>query len=165
KGFTAHIDLAQVILYMFWIFFGGLVLYLHRENKREGYPLKTDDGGRRVVQGFPAVPQSKSYLLPDGGTQTAPRVEKEGPPISAVPINNWRGAPIVPTGDPLLSGVGPASWTDRAEVTDKTSDGRNRLAPFRNATAFHVDERDPDPRGMIVYGADGGIGGKVKDVW
>lgn len=165
KGFTAYIDLAQVVLYMFWIFFAGLILYLHRENKREGYPLKSDDGGRRVIEGFPAVPSAKTYLLPEGGTQSAPRTEQEGPAIAAQPCNLWRGAPLVPTGDPLLSGVGPASWTERAEITDKTADGRNRIVPLRSATAFHVDERDPDPRGMTVYGADGGAGGKVKDIW
>ena len=35
---TSYIDIAQVVLYLFWIFFFGLIIYLHREGKREGYP-------------------------------------------------------------------------------------------------------------------------------
>ncbi len=36
--FTETFDVAQITLYLFWIFFFGLVLYLHRESKREGFP-------------------------------------------------------------------------------------------------------------------------------
>ena len=36
---TSHIDVAQVVLYAFWVFFALLILYLRREDKREGYPL------------------------------------------------------------------------------------------------------------------------------
>ena len=74
---TNYIDVAQVTLYAFWIFFAGLVYYLHRENKREGYPLESDRSSHVKVQGFPAIPEPKTYLLPHGGTQTAPRVERD----------------------------------------------------------------------------------------
>jgi photosynthetic reaction center H subunit len=30
-GLTSYIDLAQIALYGFWIFFAGLIWYLHRE--------------------------------------------------------------------------------------------------------------------------------------
>lgn len=63
---TEYIDFAQIALYAFWIFFAGLVFYLRREDKREGYPLHSDrterTGGRVVVQGFPAVPPRKKYI-------------------------------------------------------------------------------------------------------
>ncbi len=36
----AYLDVAQVTLYVFWIFFGCLIYYLRREDKREGYPLE-----------------------------------------------------------------------------------------------------------------------------
>ena len=32
---TGYIDVAQLVLYVFWIFFIGLVIYLRREDKRE----------------------------------------------------------------------------------------------------------------------------------
>jgi photosynthetic reaction center H subunit len=31
---TQSIDVAQVVLYLFWIFFAGLIYYLVRENHR-----------------------------------------------------------------------------------------------------------------------------------
>ena len=33
---TSYIDVAQIVLYLFWIFFFGLIYYLIRENLREG---------------------------------------------------------------------------------------------------------------------------------
>lgn len=53
-----RIDFAQIVLYAFWIFFAGLIWYLRREDKREGYPLMSD---RRnvTVQGWPAIPPAK----------------------------------------------------------------------------------------------------------
>ena len=39
---TQSIDVAQLVLYLFWIFFAGLIYYLVRENHREGYPMKTE---------------------------------------------------------------------------------------------------------------------------
>ena len=39
-SFTSYIDVAQVVLYGFWIFFAALIFYLRTEDKREGYPLQ-----------------------------------------------------------------------------------------------------------------------------
>jgi photosynthetic reaction center H subunit len=54
-----YIDGAQITLYAFWIFFAGLIYYLRREDKREGYPLDSPQGPR---EGWPAVPPTKTYL-------------------------------------------------------------------------------------------------------
>lgn len=56
---TGYIDVAQLVLYAFWIFFAGLIVYLHRENKREGYPLESDRSRAITVQGWPAVPEAR----------------------------------------------------------------------------------------------------------
>ena len=58
--FTEYIDLAQVTLYAFWIFFFALVYYLRKEDKREGYPLIGDRGER--VDGFPITPGPKHWV-------------------------------------------------------------------------------------------------------
>lgn len=56
---TSYVDFAQVLLYAFWIFFAGLIYYLRREDKREGYPLESR---RRIkVQGWPGVPSQKFF--------------------------------------------------------------------------------------------------------
>ena len=71
---TGYIDVAQLILYAFWIFFAGLIYYLRREDKREGYPLDLRPlGPALTVQGFPPMPEPKTFLLPHGGTYHAPR--------------------------------------------------------------------------------------------
>ena len=48
---TSYVDLAQIILYMFWLFFAGIIFYLVRENHREGYPMESDGLSRAAVQG------------------------------------------------------------------------------------------------------------------
>ena len=53
-----YIDLPTILIYLFWFFFAGLVLYLHREGKREGYPLVSDRKGI-VVEGFPKTPPAR----------------------------------------------------------------------------------------------------------
>ena len=61
-----NIDGAVVALYAFWFFFIGLVLYLRREDRREGYPLESPQGPR---EGFPRVPEKKKWITrpePDG---------------------------------------------------------------------------------------------------
>jgi photosynthetic reaction center H subunit len=162
---TANIDVAQVVLYAFWIFFAGLILYLRREDKREGYPLESDRSAHITVQGFPAIPRPKIFRLRQGGTASAPNFRADTRDIKARPIAAFPGAPLEPTGDPMADGVGPASYAERADVPDITIDGRPRIVPMRVAADFAVESRDPDPRGMAVVGADRMIAGKVVDVW
>lgn len=166
---TGSIDIAQVVLYMFWIFFAGLIYYLHRENKREGYPLESDGrGGRVVIQGFPAVPAPKTYLLRDGSTRQAPGPNSAREPlVGGEATSRVPGSPIVPVGDPMLAGVGPGSIAaGRPDTPDLAwDDGGPRLQPLRVAAGYDVAHGDPDPRGMPVRGADGEVGGTVVDVW
>ncbi|MGE4243403.1 photosynthetic reaction center subunit H [Ramlibacter sp.] len=162
---TAYIDVAQVVLYAFWIFFAGLIYYLLRENKREGFPLDPTrrDGG--AGRGWPSVPSPKSYVLQDGTTVTAPRVERTAQTLNAVPDERWPGAPLVPTGNPLLAGVGPGAWNDRADVADVTAEGDYRIVPLRVLPGYDVARQDTDPRGLQVLGADGAVAGTVADIW
>jgi len=164
-GLTSSIDLAEILFTLFWLFFIGLVIYLRREDKREGYPLDSDRSGRVAVQGFPGIPDPKSFALTHGGTQLAPRDEGPAPELAARPAAPHPGAPLVPTGNPMLDGVGPAAWAQRSEQPDLTIDGKPRIIPMRNAEGFRVDSRDADPLGMPVVGADGAAAGTVADVW
>lgn len=164
---TNNIDVAQVVLYMFWVFFFGLVYYLHRENKREGYPLESDTGmGRNRYEGFPATPDPKTFTLANGEVWLAPgpnsAIEelKGGEFTSRVP-----GSPIVPIGNPMLAGVGPGAYAQRADVPDMTFEGGLRIVPLRDAPDYDVAHQDPDPRGMPVLGADDKVGGTVVDLW
>jgi photosynthetic reaction center H subunit len=166
---TQSIDVAQLVLYAFWIFFAGLIWYLHRENKREGYPLESDRSDRAprvAVQGFPRVPEPKTYLLAHGGTVSVPdRSRDDRREVRARPVARHPGAPLEPTGDPMADGVGPAAYAQRADRPDLTVEGAPRIVPVRVATDHALAAEDPDPRGMVVFGGDGSAGGVVRDVW
>jgi photosynthetic reaction center H subunit len=163
---TQYIDVAQIVLYAFWIFFFGLLIYLRREDKREGYPLesdRTDRTDRVQVQGFPRMPPPKTFKL-ESGDVTVPRVDAPVT-LAAAPLEPWPGAPLEPTGSPLGSGVGPGAYAQRKDTPDLTFEGHPRMVPMRVATEFTVESRDPDPRGFPVLGGDHVQGGVVSDIW
>jgi len=162
---TSYIDVAQLALYAFWIFFAGLVFYLRREDKREGYPLESEGPSRGIVQGFPPMPRPKTFLLQHGGVRVVPDPSRTEPPLAAVPIGRWPGSPLEPTGDPMKDGVGPASYANRADTPDLTVEGHARIVPMRVAKEFSVAASDPDPRGMTVKAIQGETAGVVRDIW
>lgn len=165
---NGYIDVAQLTLYAFWIFFAGLIWYLRREDKREGYPLESDRSERapRVkLQGYPAIPSPKTFKLADGRTVQTPRAEKASGTGAARPVAPWPGAPLEPTGNPMLDAVGPASYADRDDAPDILVDGTIMIVPLRAAPGFGISSRDPDPRGFAVLGCDGNVGGEITDVW
>ena len=157
--------MAQLTLYAFWIFFAGLIYYLHREDKREGYPLESDRSSNVTVQGWPPVPEPKTFRLRDGRVFQAPRPQVSSQTLGGAPSNAALGSPLEPIGDPMLAQVGPGSYADRADVPDTTIDGDLKLVPLRDAPDFAVASQDPDPRGLPVVGADGLVGGTVCDLW
>jgi photosynthetic reaction center H subunit len=161
----AYLDVAQVTLYVFWIFFACLIFYLRREDKREGYPLDSTASGGGVVHGFPRMPDPKSYLLRDGHIATLPNHKNDRRDVALAPIAVWPGAPMEPTGNAMLDGVGPGSWADREDVPELNIDNVPCIVPLRLAEGTYLEPRDPDPRGMTVIGADSEIAGVVTDVW
>jgi photosynthetic reaction center H subunit len=161
----AYLDVAQVTLYVFWIFFGCLIYYLRREDKREGYPLDSTALGGGVVHGFPRMPDPKTYLLRDGHTATLPNHKNDRRDAPVAPVAPWPGAPMGPTGNPMLDGVGPGSYADREDVPELNIDNVPCIVPMRLAEGTYLEARDPDPRGMKVMGADSEPGGVVSEVW
>jgi photosynthetic reaction center H subunit len=167
-AFTSTFDVAELALYAFFLFFLGLVFYLRREDKREGYPLESDRSDRtsRVqVQGFPFPPGPKKLHLFHEPDELLDRRERDLTGILA-PAERWPGAPFVPLGDPMQDGVGSASYAQRSDVPDLTFDEQlPKIVPLRVATSYYLAPEDPDPRGMEVVGADGIVAGTVSDVW
>ena len=163
---TQYIDVAQLVLYAFWAFFAGLVYYLHRENKREGYPLELEGGGRVIAQGFPPIPAPKSYLLRNGDVILAPHPSREvQPEIQVTTFARHPGTPLEPAGDPMTSGAGPGAHALRPDTPDLTAHGEARIVPMRIVDQISVDVEDTDPRGRPVIGCDGAVGGVVRDLW
>jgi photosynthetic reaction center H subunit len=162
------IDVAQVALYAFWIFFFGLVVWLQRENMREGYPL-LDEDGNVANRGIYPLPSPKTFKLPhDGGSIQVPDFEREMAKERDVPMRRteaWDGAPLEPTGDPLADGVGPASWVQRADKPDLTAHGEVKIRPLASLGGWSLAVPRSDPRGYPAIGGDGKVGGTVKDLW
>ena len=162
---TQYVDVAQIVLYMFWAFFAGLIYYLARENHREGYPM--DNGhlqGGPVQFGWP-VPEPKVFKMADGREILAPDVNRVDGSYTGQPVHGWLGAPLEPVGDPLLAGVGPGAWAARADEPDLYHGGDIKIVPLRVAADHGVMSPDIDPRGLPVYGLDRFEAGHVKDLW
>ena len=167
---TAYIDVAQVVLYVFWLFFFALIFYLRQEDKREGYPLEPDpavpsDKFKDRMEGFPFLPKPKTFRMPDGRIRQAPRPGDHDPRLKAEPLEHWPGSPLVPTGNPMLDGVGPAAYAQRPDHPEAALHGEPRFAPLRIAGEYSVASEDPDPRGMSVIGADDRSAGTISDIW
>lgn len=163
---TSHIDVAQLVLYAFWVFFALLIFYLRREDRREGYPLVEDSPTRSTADSGIWIPEPKVYKLASGAAVHAPAAERADTRVlNAVPSAPWLGSPLEPTGNPLLAGVGPGSWAQRTDAPDVMISGAPRIVPLSSDASFHLESRDPDPRGFEVIGADNKVGGVVHDVW
>lgn len=162
---TGYVDVAQIVLYVFWAFFAGLIIYLHREDKREGYPLVSDRSPFITVQGWPKVPSPKAFLTQHGPLY-APRVELPEV-VNARPTAKWPGAPLEPIGNPMLAGVGPGAYAqNRADFPDYTfDDNLPKIVPLRSVPEFFLAWEDPAVIGMPVFGLDGVLAGKVIDAW
>jgi photosynthetic reaction center H subunit len=162
---VGNIDVAQLVLYAFWIFFAGLVFYLRREDRREGYPHYSEAGDLHKPRGFLLIPTPKTFHLFHGGTVNAPAFASERRAIKVQKIEPWPGAPYAPSGDPLIDAVGPAAYAERSDQPDLTTDGHPKIVPLRAATDFAVITGEVDPRGFDVVAADQILVGKVIDIW
>ena len=163
---SGHIDVALIVFDAFVLFFIGLVVYLRREDRREGYPLEDELTGRLESAGGPLLlPTPKTFHLPFGrGDVSAPRHRAE-PVDLAARKERYHGAPLYPSGNPMVDGIGPGAWAERARVPDLDHEGHPRIVPLSSTDSLWIERRDADPRGMRVLGADGQEAGTVTDIW
>lgn len=165
--FAGEVDIALVALWAFTLFFIGLVIYLHRESYREGHPLEDAVSGARSGDTTAlSLPKAKTYILPfDRGTVSVPNAADRDPvDIAARRLDRSPGSPYVPTGNPLVDGVGPAAYAKRADVPDLDFEGHARIVPI-GASGLWVAKGDTDPRGLTLYAVDGAAAGTVSDMW
>lgn len=165
--YNGGLDVTEWVLYAFFLLFFGLVAYLRREDRREGYPLEDDVSGRHEpLGGLLFTAQPKVFRLPhNGGTVTKPNATRDTGELKARRTAPWAGSPLEPEGDPLQASVGPGAYAQRSKSPDLMMHGAPRIVPLRVAEDFYLDKRDPDPRGMPVIGADNAVAGTIKDVW
>jgi photosynthetic reaction center H subunit len=161
------LDVAELAFYVFFLFFLGLVVYLRREDRREGYPLQNDLTGEPewADAGILLTAPAKTFKLPfDHGTVSMPNGAADPMPQN-VSKRFHSGSPFEPLGNPLTSGVGPASWCARADRPDVDQFNRPRIVPARLNDHLFVAPGDADPRGLPIVGLDDVIAGTVKDLW
>ncbi|WP_135506125.1 photosynthetic reaction center subunit H [Roseovarius aestuariivivens] len=166
NAFFGNFDLASVSIWLFWIFFALLIIYIQRENMREGYPLEDDDGNLSANQGPFPVPEDKTFILPHGrGELTVPsgqRPDRDNIALEKTAAGN--GFPFQPTGDPMADGVGPASWANRKDEPELDGKGHPKIIPMASTEHFHV-AAGRDPRGLPVMAGDGEVVGMITDMW
>jgi photosynthetic reaction center H subunit len=165
--FAGTFDLTSLVFGSFVLFFVGLLIYLRREDRREGYPLEDEVTGRtEVLGGLFFTAQPKSFIL-DGGRATVlkPNSNRDSRDIAADRTSVAPGSPLKPRGDGMMAGIGPGAFAQRARTPDMMAHGGPKIVPLRVATDFSIAKGDPDPRGMSVTGADGVVAGVVGDVW
>ncbi len=164
-AFLGNFDLASLALWLFWGFFALLIYYLQTENMREGYPLENDDGSLAPNQGPFPLPSEKTFNLPHGrGSVTVPDMKPEGRDVAMAKTNVANGYPFEPTGDPMLDGVGAASWAPRRDVPELDGHGHPKIAPMGAKPDFRISA-GRDPRGLPVMGDDGKTAGTISDMW
>lgn len=166
ETFFGNFDLASLSIWLFWGFFALLIYYLQTENMREGYPLEDDDGNAAANQGPFPVPKPKTFKLQNGrGEVTVPGPDTQARDNLALrKTAHGNGFPMEPTGDPMLDGVGPASWATRRDVPELDGHGHPKIVPMSAAEGFLVSA-GTDPRGLPVMAGDGEIVGVISDMW
>lgn len=163
--FFGNFDLASLSIWLFWGFFALLIYYLQTENMREGYPLENEDGSAAPNQGPFPVPKPKTFALPHGrGEVTAPDGAREAREVALARTAASEGFPHAPTGDPMVDGVGPASWAPRRDVPELDGHGHNKIVPTSKAEGFIV-AAGRDPRGLPLQAGDEAVVGRISDLW
>jgi photosynthetic reaction center H subunit len=164
--FFGNFDLASAAIWLFWIFFAGLIYYLQTENMREGYPLLDEEGKPAPNQGPFPVPSDKTFHLRDGRGELALPSGQRGDrdDLALAQSSRAAGSPYIPTGDPMLDGVGPASWAPRRDAPELDAHGHVKIKPMSQLPDF-ILSAGTDPRGKVVVGGDGEVVGRVTDMW
>lgn len=164
---NGNIDVAELALLLFVLFFVTLLFYLRREDRREGYPLEDAMTGHINPPGGPLnTAEPKTFKLPFGkGTATAPHNNRDPFELAGERREPFDGAPYFPTGNPLVDGMGPAGYADRAKYPDMTAHGTPRIVPISLDDDITVAPLSTDPRGLKLIAADGKVAGTITDLW
>ena len=163
---TGYIDVAQIVLYAFWLFFVGLIFYLRREDKREGYPLEADRAGRvRRRRAFRHFPGPRRSCTLHGTASPYRAVATTAPNHRCAPVGGVarRAAPADRQPDARRRRA-------RQPMPIATTSGTQpiegmRIVPLRVAPSVHRRARIPTRAGCRSSRADREVAGTVRDVW
>ncbi len=161
---TSSIDLPQAAFWVFFLFFVGLVLVLRRNDKLEGYPLKSSPFNSTPLLGFPLPPEPRAYELNEGGITIAPHLYPQAD-VRAVPLYPFDGTPLSPVGNPLTAGLGPGAYVIRQHGPMLLENGELMLQPFNALRDWSLGANQTDTRSMTVFDWRWREIGTVHDFW
>jgi photosynthetic reaction center H subunit len=163
------LDVAELVFYLFFGFFIALIIYIRREDRREGYPLEEDDTGMLLAsEGILQRAPPKAFPLDHGRGSISPEADRRREAVTLETARRapWAGSPYDPVGDPYSAGVGPGAFVPhRADVVEADLHGRPKILPIGLAPGFMVAPGEPNPIGWPVLGCDGVEAGTVADLW
>jgi photosynthetic reaction center H subunit len=166
QTFFGNFDLASAAIWAFWVFFALLIYYLQTESMREGYPLEDETEHGTPREGLFSLAQDKTFKLPHGrGEVTVPSGQRPDRTDIALERSSMSaGSPYIPTGDPMVDGVGPASWANRRDLAELDAHGHAKIRPMSQLPDFAFSA-GRDPRGKVVVAGDGEVVGRIIDMW
>lgn len=164
RNLTQHIDLAQIAFWVFFLLFLGMVWFLRRNDKREGYPMYASPFTRQRLLGFPLPPPPHTYVLNEGGRTDTPHLYQQAGP-RAEPFRRFDGTPYTPVGNPLTACLGPGAWVMRRDEPMMTEKHEPVLKPLRELDDWTIAAGETDPRGMTVFDWRWRGVGRVHDIW
>lgn len=128
---TGYVDVAQLVLYAFWIFFAGLIFYLRREDRREGYPLESEASRGRAMPPDPfLIPSPKRFLLSNGHEKFAPQLgERTAWNFRGHKHEVWPGAPWSPRRTDCTMPSAPAPTPIARTATTRPGTARSASCP------------------------------------
>jgi photosynthetic reaction center H subunit len=163
--FFGNFDLASLSIWLFWLFFAGLIYYLQTENMREGFPSRTRTASRSEPGHLPRaegqdLPPAERPGHADGAL--GPAADRTDVALARTAADD--GFPHAPTGDPLADGVGPAAWANRKDVPELDGARPPKITPMAGHPDFFVSA-GRDPRGLPVLAKDDQVVAHVTDMW
>ena len=147
---TAYIDVAQLVLYAFWIFFAGLIYYLHPREPPRGLP----DGDRRAAaasidrladvadaQDLPAAHDGQRRCRARAESRRTQLERRAGAPLRRRAAGADRRPDAGRRRPGLLGDLRP-------DEPDLDHHGTPKIVPLRLAPESSVSAQDTDPRGL-----------------
>lgn len=166
QTFFGNFDLASAAIWAFWLFLALLIYYLQTESMREGYPLEDETEHGAPREGLFSLAKDKTFKLPHGrGDVIVPSGQRPDRTDLALERSSMSaGSPYIPTGDPMVDGVGPASWANRRDLAELDAHGQPKIRPMSQLPDFAF-AAGRDPRGKPVVSGDGEVVGRIIDMW
>ena len=155
---TQYVDVAQLVLYLFWIFFFGLVIYLTIESKREDFLLNLMVlvNGRVKRQLVCCLCQQKRFLELSFTVILRHPMHGMMQPfaswISYKPVS-WSAFGTLRI-QSNADDIGPGSFSQRIDHPDLTAEGDFKIVPMRIEKSFKIFHLTRTPR-LEVFGLEG----------